>query len=111
MHELDGILDGQDVIRAAAVGQVDDGRQGGGLAAARGARHQHKALGQLGQTLDGFREAQLVGIRDLVGDDAAHEARTGAVLEVVHPQAAAALLEAVGEVRIVMRLKAFPGRG
>ena len=43
VEDLDGILDGDDVLAQVAVDVVDHGRQGGGLAGAGGAGDQHHA--------------------------------------------------------------------
>ena len=46
VHELDRVLHRQDVILTVLVAVVHDSRQRGGLAGARGPRHQHHALVQ-----------------------------------------------------------------
>ena len=70
MHELDGVLHGQDMTRARVVHAVEHARQRGGLAAAGGARHQHQAPVQVGQAHDGLGDVHLVGIGQPEGDDA-----------------------------------------
>jgi hypothetical protein len=40
-----GIFKGEDMVVALAIGNVDDGGEGGGFSAARGARYQNEALG------------------------------------------------------------------
>ena len=44
MHELDRVLDGEDVVRRLLVDQIDQRRQGRGLAAAGGPGDQHQPL-------------------------------------------------------------------
>ena len=43
VYELDRILDGEDVLGAAVIDVIEQCRQGGGLARARGACDQHQA--------------------------------------------------------------------
>ena len=52
VHELDRVLDRDDVLVALAVDLVDHGRERGRLAAAGRAGDQHEAARQLGQLVD-----------------------------------------------------------
>ena len=70
VHELDRVLDGDDVALAGLVDDVDERGERGGLARAGGAGDQHQAAGQVGQRLDDGRQAELVEVDHLVGDDA-----------------------------------------
>jgi hypothetical protein len=49
VHEFDGVLDGDDMVAAFAVGLIDDRRQGGRLTAAGGPCDDHQAARQTGQ--------------------------------------------------------------
>ncbi len=111
MDEFDGVLDGEDMVLALLVGQIEDGSQGRGLAAARGARHQDQALREPRQAPDGVLKAKLVGVGDLVGDHATDQSGTHAVLEIVHPQAAIAGFEGIGEVGVILFQETGPGVG
>ena len=55
---LDRVFDGHHVRRAAGVDEVDERGQGGGLAAAGGAGHQHQPLPALGQFGERGRQVQ-----------------------------------------------------
>ena len=66
MHELDGVLDGEDVGLARVVDLVDHGGQGGAFAAAGGAGDQDEALLQH-HFLQHGRHAQLVQRHIFVG--------------------------------------------
>src|SRR5436190_2094377 len=75
VHELDRVLDRDDVVLAVLVGVVDDGGQRGGLAGAGRPRHQDQALVQHGRFLEERRQPEVVGGqhlgRDLAEDGAA----------------------------------------
>ena len=83
MHELDGVLHGQDMTRALVVHAVEHARQRSGFAAAGGARHQHQAPVQVGQAHDGLGDVHLVGIGQPEGDDADDGAIGAALAEYV----------------------------
>ena len=70
MDELEGILQGQDMLFAGGIDQVDHGGQGGGLARTGRAGDQHQPFFQMGHLPDPFRQAQVVRGQDLAGDDA-----------------------------------------
>ena len=70
VDELDGVLDGDDVAPLAPVDLVDEDGQGGGLAGAGGAGHQHEAVGKLGEVLDGRSDSQKLRRGKLAGNHA-----------------------------------------
>ena len=47
VHELDRVLDGEDVFAARVIDVIEQSRQGGGFAGTRGACHQHHPTGTL----------------------------------------------------------------
>ena len=65
VHELDRVLDGEDVFVALGVDLVDHGRQGRGFAGTGRPRHQHQAARFVAQLADHRRQAQLVERLDL----------------------------------------------
>ena len=72
VHHLDRVFQGDNVARAGAIDVVDDARQGGGLARAGRAAHQHQAVLQLGEALHHRGQAQVFQHRDAILDDAEH---------------------------------------
>ena len=60
VDELDGILDGDHVLVAGLVDQVEHGGQGGGLAAAGRPGHQDQPARLLAQLAKHLRQAQLI---------------------------------------------------
>ena len=60
VNELDGILDGEDVVVAFAVDLVDHGRQGCGFAGTGRSRHQHQTARLVAELADHSRQAELV---------------------------------------------------
>jgi hypothetical protein len=56
VHELDRVLDGEDVVFAVLVRVINHGRQRGGLARAGRPGHQHHAFVQHGQFLEDGRQ-------------------------------------------------------
>ena len=65
MHELDRILDGEDVAFLGLVLVVDHRREGGGFARAGRARHQHHAARLVGDRFERFRALQVGQRHDL----------------------------------------------
>ncbi len=65
---LDRVLDGEDVLRPLHVDLVDEGGQRGGLAAARGPRHQHQPPRPLGQRRNHGRQPEFPQPTDLLRD-------------------------------------------
>src|SRR5688572_12032237 len=61
VHELNRILDCNDVVSADLVGVVDNGGQGCRLSAARRARHQDQSLVKLGELFHYWWKAELFG--------------------------------------------------
>ena len=104
VQELDGVLDGDDVLAALRVDVVDHRGEGGGLARAGGPRAQDQPALLLGDLLEHHREAQLADGHDLDGDDAEHEAHRAALLEDVAAEAAEAG-DGVGDVDLEVLLE------
>src|SRR5207244_13550436 len=69
VHELDGVLQGDDVGGYVAVDVVDDGGEGRGLAGPGGARHQEEPLLLEGQLLDDLGKAELFRRRAQGGNE------------------------------------------
>src|SRR5688500_19507174 len=64
VHELDRILDCDDVIAARPVHEVDEAAERRRLAAAGGPRHEDEALREVAESLDFRRNPHLVGRND-----------------------------------------------
>ena len=107
VEELDRVLDGDDVRGAGAVGQVEQGRQRGGLAGAGRAGDQHQAAVQLGEPGDRVRHAELVQRLDVVRDGPERRAARAALAVEVDPEPGDAL-DAVREVELVVALEVVP---
>ena len=90
VQELDGIFDGNNVVGARGVDAVNHGGERGGLAAARGPRHQRYAAPLLADLVKDFGHEQLVERPNLGGDDAQYHSHVAALLEDVHAEAAEA---------------------
>jgi len=58
VHELDGILDREDVLGARAVDLVDHGGERRRFAGARRARYEHEATGKLGKRVQAGGKAR-----------------------------------------------------
>ena len=68
VHELDRILDREDVAGARAVDVVDHRRERGRLAGAGRPGDEHEARAALGELADGLRAAEIArGVRILLG--------------------------------------------
>ena len=81
MHELDRVFDGDDVIAAMGVDQVDQRGERGAFAAARRPGDQHQALPRFGQPAQDRRQMQRFERRDLFRQQP-EAARDGAALVV-----------------------------
>ena len=79
MQELDRILDGEDVLGARLVDQVDDGSQRGRFAGPRWTGDEHDAVLELGAVGDGGRQAEL-GDRRNARRNHAHDNRKSPAL-------------------------------
>ena len=104
VDELDGILDGHDVLGPLVVDLVHHGGQGGGLARARGPRDEDESLGPVGELLDHGGQPQLVEGADLDGDDADGRGHRAALAVDVAAEAGETL-DAEGEVELVVLLE------
>src|SRR5437870_12358084 len=87
VHELDRVLDRDDVVRARAVDQIDQRAQRGGLARAGWPGDEHQTLRQVAELLHFLRDAELLHAHDLGRDHAEYGNRAFAVARRVHPEA------------------------
>jgi hypothetical protein len=107
MQELDRVLDGDDVRRAAAVRQIQYRGQRGGLAGAGRAGDQDKAAGQVGEAGHRVGHAELVERLDRVWNGPEH----GTAGVALHVQVAAVpgdADDAVREVQLLIALERLP---
>ncbi|MNE75816.1 hypothetical protein D3C80_1720090 [compost metagenome] len=108
MHELDGILDGEDVVVEVVVDVIDHGRQGGGLARTGRARDQHQAAGKLRYLAKHLRRPQIFQGQDCARYGTKHGARAPRLLEGVDPEARhAGHLEGEVHLEILLQLLAL----
>jgi hypothetical protein len=106
VHELDRVLDRDDVPAEVGVDVVDHRRERRRLAAAGGPRDDDEALVQVAELLDRLGQLQLLEGEDLHGDLAEH----GGLAPVVVEEVAAESREAgdlVGEVEVLVSRKSF----
>ena len=106
VHELDRILDRDDVVGAGAIDVVDHRRQRRRLARAGRAGDEHEPLLQVAEVEDVRREPEPLGGQDLGRDDAEDAADAEAVHEDVGAEARQPG-DLVGEVGVVPRLELF----
>ena len=99
VNELDGVLDGEDVLITGVVEEVHHRRQGGGLARARGAGHQDQAAGDLDDLAEDLGGVDLLQGQDLGGDGAQHGGGATLLIEGVDAEAGQAG-DLEGEVRL-----------
>ncbi len=97
VHELDRVLDRDDVLLPAAVDRVDHRREGRRLTRAGRAGHEDEPAVLLGEAAHPVRKAELREARDLLRDEAEGERDRAALAIAVHAEAA----QALGEVRRV----------
>ncbi len=109
MHELDRLLDGDDVARVAAVDEVDQGRQRGRFARAGRAGDQDKSTPDVGKPLDDRRNIELLQRRNLVRNQTKDAAVPVQVLVEIAPETrlGAELVGAVDVARFEKFLPAF----
>ncbi len=105
VHELDGILDGQDVVVALAVDLVDHGRQRCGFAGASWSRDQHQTARLVAQLAHHGGQAKLVERLDLEGNQTKHGRRGATLVEHVGAEAGQAF-QSEGEVEFEAFLEA-----
>ena len=106
VHELDRVLDGEDVIVALAVDLVDHRRQRRRLARSGRAGHQHQAARPLGQLRQHRRQAQILEASDLLGNQPVDGADGAALVEHVAAEARQPL-DAEREVELERLLEAL----
>ncbi len=107
MHELDGVLDGHDVLAPVLVDVVDHRRQRRGLARAGRAGDQHQAPGQPAQVDDFLREAQIVDRANVRRYDAKYASHSLAIQEQVAAVTSHAA-DLIGEIAVVKPLELLP---
>jgi len=110
MHELDGILESDDVVAAGFVDQVDDRGQGGGLARAGRPGDQDQAGLDVGQAPDLRRQPELVDGHGRAGNDPKHGRGPAPLAEQVDPEACKTR-HLVGEVGVAGGLELLPAFG
>ena len=87
VHELDRILDRDDVIRAIVVAVVDHAGERGRLARARRAGDQHQATRQHAQVAEDLRRLQVIEAQDHRGNVAEYGAGAAVLVEGVDAEA------------------------
>ena len=87
VDELDGVLDRDDVLGAAAVDRVDEGRERRGLAAAGGTGDDDEALREVAELPHRRRQREILERGNPLGDDAHYAAEPEHVAEAVHAEA------------------------
>ena len=107
VHELDRVLDRDDVILPRLVDVIDHRAERRRLPRSGRSGDQHQALVQLAQVQDERRQPELLGGEDLRRDDAEHRAPPLAIGEDVCPEARQPR-NFVREVGIVMLLELRP---
>ena len=100
VHELDRVLEADDVEPARLVQVIDHRRERGRFAGTGGAGDQHHALVEVAELGDDRRQRQLLERRDLGGDGAEGGADAGVLAIDVDPKAPP-LAGYVGEVQVV----------
>ena len=102
VHELDRVLDRDDVVGPGPVDQVDHRRERGALARPGGPGHDHQALGEVAEVLHLAAEAHLVRGPDAGGDDPEdrHRAVPVAARVAAEPGQALDLVGPVGVARL-----------
>ena len=91
VHELDRVLDREDVVVPLLVDLVDHRRQRGGLTGSRRPGHQHETARPLGQRGQHLRQVQLLEAADLLGNQPVDGADRAALVEHVDAEAGQAL--------------------
>src|ERR1043165_5510554 len=87
VHVLDGVLDGDDVIRVVAVDLVDERGQRGGLAGAGRPGDEDDAVLELADVVELVRQSELLQRRHALGDDAQDDGVGAALGEDVDAEA------------------------
>jgi hypothetical protein len=87
VHELDRVLDREDVLGALAVDLVDQRGKGGRLTRAGRARHEHEAAGLVGERVEARRDPELLERLDLGRNQAEGRAERLALPVDVHAEA------------------------
>jgi hypothetical protein len=108
VHELDGILDGEDVPLDAGVDVIDQRGERGRLARAGLAGDQNQALGMAAHLPHRLRQLQFIHRQRLGRDGAKHGAHAVQVTQHVDPEASP-LTHGVREVGAFLGLEAIDG--
>jgi len=88
VHELDRVLDRDDVLAALAIDLVDEGCQGGRLTRAGRPGHEHETGSQLREAGNGRRKAQVLEVRRLVRDPPQRGRDVAALVKCIDAEAA-----------------------
>ena len=110
VHELDWVLQREDVAAPRVVDRVDHRGERGGLAGPGGARHEHEALGLLDEAPHHLGQPQLGERKDFRRNLAHDGAHAVAVAEEVHAEARQ-LADGVSEVHVVVAGEGLGGPG
>src|SRR3954449_3292758 len=87
MHELDGVLDRDDVVLPAAVDRVDHRRERRRLPRTGRAGDQHEPAMLVSQLFHALRQGELVEIWNLLGDEAKRDTDRAALPVTVDAEA------------------------
>lgn len=107
VHDLDRILDGDDVARLGAVDGIDEGRQRRRLARRGRPADEHQTGAQPQEVLHGGRQAEPVEHGDLGAHGAKHRRQATALPEEVGAHALPAALHGEGEVDVALLVEAL----
>src|SRR2546425_688392 len=106
VDELDRVLHRDDVSLQLLVDLVDHRREGGALPRAGGPRDQDQPAGLLGELRHHGRQAEILERAHVEGDLPDHQRHAAPLLEAVAAEARE-VLDAEGEVQLVLRLEAL----
>jgi len=109
VHELDGILDGEDMALQARIDVVDHRGERGRFAGAGLARHQNEPVGGARHLAHRLWQLQLIHRERFGGNDAEHAAHAVQLAHDIDAKASA-VGKRVGEVGAVLRLEAIERR-
>ncbi len=109
VQELDGVLNGEDVMGLVFVHLVENGGECGRLARTRGASHQHDPISQIDNFLQRGGQIQLLESGDFVGNDAHHYGAASALPKDIYTETRHTR-NSIGQIRGAILLK-FSCRG
>src|SRR5215469_6340814 len=88
MQKLDGVFNGQYVIRLVLIHLVENGSQGGGFSRTGRASHQHNPIAKFDDLLQRRGQSQIRKTGNIVGNDAHYDRAGSALPEDVYAEAA-----------------------